>query len=345
MSTQRSPPAASTADFEYDVAVSFLSADLDLAHDLRDRLQPQLRVFVYDRAQEAVAASDGLDSFRTIFRDRSRVSVVLFRRGWGNTPWTGVEEIAIKDRCLATKYRSLVLVALDGSETPSWVPDGYIHFDRTSYSIEELVGVIKARAQTLGANLREPTLAEKAATIERARAFDAETLELLRRVPNPYDEVADDLCNAVRQQAAAVAADTGWDMAVGPCDPLGGFIVSAQGQTIQIANLRRYTNSTDDAALEFREFACTLHVAQPGNRRYYIAGRMPEPVSARRVPVRRLPHRGWCWELDGKPLTPVEAGAAVMRLLLERIGAERKRQGHGYGDGRVESESYDPDDP
>jgi len=117
-----------------------------LALDLSDRLQPQLRVFVYAREQESVAATDGLESFRTIFRDRSRISVVLHRKGWGATPWTGVEETAIKDRCLATKYRSLVLVALDEAETPTWVPDGYIHFDLESYSVEQLIGVIKAES-------------------------------------------------------------------------------------------------------------------------------------------------------------------------------------------------------
>lgn len=47
--------------FEFDVAVSFLRRDLDLAHEIRDRLEPQLHVFVYDREQETVAASDGLD--------------------------------------------------------------------------------------------------------------------------------------------------------------------------------------------------------------------------------------------------------------------------------------------
>ena len=54
--------AAAPGAFEYDAAISFLRADLDLALDLSDRLQPQLRVFVYAREQESVAATDGLES-------------------------------------------------------------------------------------------------------------------------------------------------------------------------------------------------------------------------------------------------------------------------------------------
>lgn len=171
-STEAEQPTLAAADFEFDVAVSFLRSDLDLALELRGRLEPQLRAFVYSREQESVAATDGLESFREVFRERARISVVLFRKNWGNTPWTGVEEIAIKDRCLATKYRSLVLVALDDTESPQWVPDGYIHFDHKTYPVEQLVGVIKARAQTLGAKLRESSLAEQAVAIKRQRAFD-----------------------------------------------------------------------------------------------------------------------------------------------------------------------------
>src|ERR1700724_1155950 len=104
------------SDFEFDIAISFLSRDLDQALQLRGRLQPQLRVFVYAREQESVAATDGLESFRTVFRERARISVVLFREGWGKTPWTGVEGIGIKDRCFATKYQSLGLVPLAHAE-------------------------------------------------------------------------------------------------------------------------------------------------------------------------------------------------------------------------------------
>ena len=43
--------AAAPGDFEYDAVISFLRADLDVALDLADRLQPQLRVFAANRVE------------------------------------------------------------------------------------------------------------------------------------------------------------------------------------------------------------------------------------------------------------------------------------------------------
>jgi hypothetical protein len=43
---------------QYDVAISFLSSDVGVARDLRDRLAPQLRVFLYWHRQEDVSGLD-----------------------------------------------------------------------------------------------------------------------------------------------------------------------------------------------------------------------------------------------------------------------------------------------
>jgi hypothetical protein len=72
--------------------------------ELYSRLEG-LNVFFFPRNQEELAGTDGLESMRAPFMN-SRVTVVLFRDRWGNTPWTGVEAQAIKDHCLQTQLRS-----------------------------------------------------------------------------------------------------------------------------------------------------------------------------------------------------------------------------------------------
>ena len=57
-----------------------------------------MKVFFYPRNQEELAGTDGLESMRKPFFD-SRVMVVLYREKWGKTPWTRVEETAIKEAC------------------------------------------------------------------------------------------------------------------------------------------------------------------------------------------------------------------------------------------------------
>ena len=126
-----------------------------------------------------------------------------------------MEEVAIKDRCLQTKYRNLVLVSLDGSKTPDWVPDTYINSDAKTYSIIELTGVIKTRSQELGAVARAPSPAERAALVESRRAFDAETARLLDNGTVDWIRTRDELHQGIRENAAAVGAMTGWQLETG----------------------------------------------------------------------------------------------------------------------------------
>jgi len=85
---------------KYDVAISFLSSDEPIAAALYSRLSEGLQVFFYTERQEVLAATNGTESMRYPFLEGSRIVVVLYREGWGKTPWTRIEQAAIQDRCL-----------------------------------------------------------------------------------------------------------------------------------------------------------------------------------------------------------------------------------------------------
>jgi hypothetical protein len=108
---------------KYDVAISFLSRDEPIAATLYDALSAGLKVFFYSRNQEELAGTDGLESMRRPFMDDSRVSVVLYREQWGKTPWTRVEETAIKDGCFEHGWDRLFFTSLDAAaKLPVWLP-------------------------------------------------------------------------------------------------------------------------------------------------------------------------------------------------------------------------------
>jgi len=67
---------------------------------LQSKLRANLEVFVYSKKQDQLAGTDGMESFREVFREQSRLNVVLFRAGWGETRFTRVELAAIKDLTL-----------------------------------------------------------------------------------------------------------------------------------------------------------------------------------------------------------------------------------------------------
>ena len=52
---------------KYDVAISFLFEDQNLAAAIYDKLSEGLKVFFYPRNQEELAGTDGLESMRKPF--------------------------------------------------------------------------------------------------------------------------------------------------------------------------------------------------------------------------------------------------------------------------------------
>lgn len=146
----------------YDIAISFLYQDLALAQALYDELTKGLKVFFFPRNQEELAGSDGLESMRAPFRAQSRLNLVLYRPKWGKTPWTGVEEAAIKESCLATSYKSIFFLVIEPtSEIPPWLPETHVRFNLADFSLEQAVGAIKARVQERGGHYKPMTPSRK----------------------------------------------------------------------------------------------------------------------------------------------------------------------------------------
>jgi hypothetical protein len=308
----------------WDVAISFASRDEPLALALREALQPPYRVFVYSKAQEQLAGRDGIEAFRDVFRDRATLIVVLYGTPWGNTPWTRVEKTAIEEFALDSGWDHLLFVRLRTEDpVPKWVPKPHLHLDLVKFGLPDLVGAIKLRLAELGTEARPASPAERAAAQERRRRFDAETVELLRNRPGTYEAAANDLNEALKVEAAAVAQSTGWRVGAGQ-STLDGLAIVAQGQSLRVLSKRRYLNSIDDTYLEVLEYDGSLTIAEPGMR--YGTLDEPQPRRTHKVVLERLPELGWCWKVGNRVLPPAAAAAAIIELLLDRIEVAQKRR-------------------
>jgi hypothetical protein len=159
-------PAVGEPEPKHDVAISFLVKNEPIARELTVRLEGALDVFYFPRKQEELAGTDGLESMREPFMD-SRVAVVIFDDPWGATPWTRVEETAIKERCLDQGWDGLMFVQVSKTATlPKWLPRTNVRFSLEDYGIDGLAGAVKAQVQRLGGKIQRPDALARAKRVK-----------------------------------------------------------------------------------------------------------------------------------------------------------------------------------
>jgi hypothetical protein len=308
---------AGAQDDQYDVAISFLHQDEPLARTIAERLAP-LRVFVYSKSQEEVAGRDGVEAFRDIFRHRCKVAMVLYRRGWGETRWTAVEEIAIRDHCLEKRFEPLMFVRLDEpGDRPKWVPDSYLYLDYKTFGIDDLIGATKAKCASLGIKLEAPTAADKAMRIARGERFAAETEDLKRASLNPFREAQAAVNESLRSSAEALRQGSGWEVAFGFDER--ETVIRAEGVTVQLLTREVYANSCREGQFLIRVFEGTLTTPEESARGGF-ATFQPSERSRRSIHLTRTPELGWCW-LDGGQ---VRSSDQIAETVIEALVSARR---------------------
>src|SRR5690606_2512554 len=128
------------------VAFSFLVQDELLATRIAEILKERHRVFLYSREQEQLAGTDGEKSFNEVFSEQAWVVVVLYRHGWGESPWTRIEETAIRNRAYDEGYGFALFVPIaDKPTVPKYVPKTRLWIGFTRIRIHGAASVIDAR--------------------------------------------------------------------------------------------------------------------------------------------------------------------------------------------------------
>ena len=162
------------ADFEFDVAFSFHSLDEGLATELSDLLQDRFKTFLYSKKQEILAGADGEEVFGAVFGQNSRCVVIFYRKEWGETPFTRIEQTAIRNRAFNEGYDFTLFIPTEKPpDVPSWVPRMRLWFGMERFGLRGAAAVIEARLQELGGEPRAESVSDRAARFQRARELDA----------------------------------------------------------------------------------------------------------------------------------------------------------------------------
>lgn len=162
--------------FAYDVAFSFLDADLAIVRQIVERLEGRLRTFVYTDHQDKLVGTDGQESFRRVFEHDARTVVVLHREDWGRSGMTGIEKLAMKDRGHRELFDWMIVVVLDDARPDSkFIPKTQIYWDYPKYGMDRLIGAIVNHVTRNEGEASEATVdgamtaAKRAQELEEAR--------------------------------------------------------------------------------------------------------------------------------------------------------------------------------
>jgi hypothetical protein len=304
---------------KYDVALSFLGRDLALAQEIRDGLASQLSVFVYSHSQDEVAGTEGLETFPQVFRDDSRLVVVLHRTGWGETPWTRVEAQAMKDRLLDEGAEFLFVVTLDSAATPKWIPKTRIRYSLEDFGVPQLLGVIKARAKDLGSTFHKETVADRAKRAEEQQEFEAERERMMAgsQGVNAASDSAAEMFRALVTHAEEIresAPKLKVEFAYSPADRTA--VLRAGRASLTVYWKANVVNSLPDARLIVQTM--NGKVLLPGEAgSYSVQPKVVEKFVFLPDLTRAL---GWCWKDEKEnPMTSDQVAETVADIFLRHI--------------------------
>jgi hypothetical protein len=315
-----------TTTFKHDVAFSFLAQDLSLATKFADALAP-LTSFVFARKQEDLAGTDGQESFRVAFRFDSRMNVILLRAGWGETPWTRVEQTAIQERCLADGWDRLLVVNLDGTKPPKWLPAVNLYLDLQTFPFDQAVGAIKRQVQQLGGDVKPRSPADIARIKLSAADFDRETKDVFR-TPKGIQLADEAVIRASDHLLAELRkiSDEGkrnWQI-VGGRDTAAYGVVRVQGCSV-LFNWHRYLNDCNDSELNVRVFDSGFETPEEQRAgKYFVRfGSDERPKYSRTFKVTRHPALGVSWSYGDKVMTSEDVAGETLSHVIDVLTSRR----------------------
>jgi hypothetical protein len=187
---------------KYDVALSFLQEDEHIAQSLHDLLHDRYKVFLYSKRQEELAGQDGELRFNEVFGKESRSVVVLHRAKWGQTPWTRIEEVAIRNRAYDEGYDFTLFIPTQlPVALPKWLPRTRIWCNLERWGTESAAAVIEHHINTCGGEGRSETIGDRTSRLRRALAAENRRREFLhshegvKAAEAAFDQVANALEN------------------------------------------------------------------------------------------------------------------------------------------------------
>lgn len=157
---RRMPNSNRIKTYKWDVAISLCKQDIDFTKKLVNAINPTLKVFFYEDRQEELISKSGPIEFSKIFKEESRVVVILSRDEWSSSFYTEIERNAIIDRTAVRNegYQFLMVVPMEQGQIPPWYPTTQIYANPFRFPIEEIAHFIEFKVTEKGGIVKPLTV-------------------------------------------------------------------------------------------------------------------------------------------------------------------------------------------
>ena len=318
--------------YEFEIAFSFCAKDEAVVTGLNDLLKERYSTFLYSKRQEQLAGSDGEESFSEVFAEKARLVVIFLRPEWGNTPFTRIEERAIKNRAFDNGYDFTIWVVTEpGLSIPSYVERTRLYYGLDRFGVKGLAGAVEHRLQSLGIAPKLETIAEKAERLAAEKQAESDRRQFLGSDAGlmAARQEFKRLIDAAEEEAAKLQAATSWVFTMKRPQGNTGWDnwveVGTEDCWMAIQWSQRYTNSLENSEMEITYWDSVPD--RPG--RYFISEERPRARARKVYKFERTRSAELGWTLGSEFISATDMPKRCLEELLEhshRFHMEKRRR-------------------
>jgi hypothetical protein len=321
------PDGNVVSGYKYEVAFSFLKEDEALALKINDLIQDRLSTFIYSKKQEEVAGTDGEETFSRVFGEEARIVVVLYRHNWGNTPWTRIEETAIRNRAYEEGYDFTIFIPLDKNpQLPKWLPKTQMWANLERYGVEGAVNIIETKVQQVGGIVREESVEEHAIRLKREMEAEQERKHFLasENGVNAANKEVENILEAMISLINKVEEKTGFKFRIQQNSDGNRWLeIFSAYHCISIDWYYHFTNTLENSHLDIELWKG----GRPRSGRYYSRHREPLKILSKVFNFNLNVLGSYCWteERKANSFTSQQLADYCVKLLMDSLHKEKLR--------------------
>lgn len=170
-------------NYKHDIGFAFLEKDEPFANQINDLLKDKFKTFLYSKKQEYKDDLEREMLILDVFKKQSRCVVLFYRNKWGTTPYTAIEEKAVRTRISEEGNDHLLIISLDNPPVvPKYLSKAQIWTELAQAGINGTAAFIEEQVRALGGGLREELPINFISDIKKDPQFEVESSKFLESV-------------------------------------------------------------------------------------------------------------------------------------------------------------------